>query len=64
MKQNAHRFVILLFTHFGHSVSGENPSLGHWALTIPGGGPGWLMVHQAQITLTERHPVLNWFPTS
>ncbi len=47
MKKNAHLFVILLFTFFGHSVYGENPYLGHWALTIPGGGPGWLGVEEA-----------------
>ena len=30
------------------SASAENPYLGHWALTLPSGGPGWLGVTEEE----------------
>ncbi|MHB8899902.1 MAG: 3-keto-disaccharide hydrolase [Thermoguttaceae bacterium] len=32
----------------GSATAAENPFVGHWALTIPGGGAGWLGVEQDQ----------------
>jgi hypothetical protein len=29
-------------------ASADNPYIGNWALTIPGGGPGWLGITQEQ----------------
>ena len=33
---------VLQSTTSGGAVAAENPFVGHWALTIPGGGAGWL----------------------
>lgn len=44
------RFAILVAMLFaviiGQSAYGETSYVGHWALTIPGGGPGWLGVEE------------------
>ena len=39
--------VILFAVIAGRSAHGQNPYVGHWALTIPGGGAGWLGVEEA-----------------
>jgi hypothetical protein len=36
----------LTSTTFGPHAHAENPYVGHWALTIPGGGSGWLGVEE------------------
>jgi hypothetical protein len=47
------RFACILLVGFAvphlvtqHAGAGENPFIGSWALTIPGGGAGWLGVQQ------------------
>lgn len=40
--------AVFSFSSFGGILQGaENPFLGRWALTIPGGGAGWLGVEEA-----------------
>ena len=41
--------AIVLLTSMvgGLSAYADNPYIGHWALTIPGGGAGWLGVEDA-----------------
>ncbi len=39
-------FVVLTSTINVPSVWAENAYIGHWALTLPNGGPGWLGVDQ------------------
>jgi hypothetical protein len=41
-------WVLSLFTVCGAALAADNaqPFLGRWALTIPGGGPGWLGVEE------------------
>ncbi len=36
--------ALLLFS--GLAVAADNPFLGRWALTIPGGGAGWLGIEE------------------
>ena len=36
--------ALMFFT--GHAVAADNPFLGRWALTIPGGGAGWLGIEE------------------
>ncbi len=40
--------VMLSVALVGHSAFGANPYVGHWALTIPGGGAGWLGVEDVE----------------
>ena len=47
MHKFAFPIVILLSLLTGRSAQAENPYVGHWALTIPGGGAGWLGVEEA-----------------
>ena len=51
------RFAILLAAALTAAASvlaadSTNPFIGHWALTIPGGGAGWLGVTEAQAKLS------------
>jgi len=39
--------IVLTSTAGGLSAYADNPYIGQWALTIPGGGPGWLGVEEA-----------------
>lgn len=39
--------IVLTSTVGGLSAYADNPFVGHWALTIPGGGPGWLGIEEA-----------------
>jgi hypothetical protein len=50
-KKNYYAFVLVLLLITCVSVQvaeGKNPYIGRWALTIPGGGAGWLGVTQEQ----------------
>ena len=38
--------TLLVLAAVGLSAYAENPYVGHWALTLPNGGPGWLGVTQ------------------
>ena len=38
--------IVLTSTLGGLSAPAENPYIGHWALTLPTGGPGWLGITQ------------------
>jgi hypothetical protein len=47
MKKNTIIAIVALLTFAsGLSASAANPFVGHWALTLPTGGPGWLGVTQ------------------
>ena len=49
MSKSIRYSMIVLALSIGYvSVAAEsaNPYLGHWALTIPGGGAGWLGVEE------------------
>ena len=39
--------LLFLSAALGAAVAAENPFLGGWALTLPGGAPGWLGVEEA-----------------
>jgi len=39
--------ILLLSAALGAAVAADNPFLGGWALTLPGGAPGWLGVEEA-----------------
>jgi len=34
--------IVLTSVVSGHSAQADKPHIGHWALTLPNGGPGWL----------------------
>ena len=44
-------YVFLLIGTPIAAAAADNPFLGHWALTIPGGGPGWLGIEERDGTL-------------
>jgi hypothetical protein len=39
--------AFVLVVSLGNSIAADNPFLGGWALTIPGGGAGWLGVEES-----------------
>ena len=47
MNKNLFRAIAMLtLTACCFFAYAENPYVGYWALTIPGGGPGWLGIDQ------------------
>ena len=40
--------TVLTSILFGPTTRADNPFVGHWALTIPGGGPGWLGIEEVE----------------
>ena len=53
MKNRIAPFVFVFALGIG-SAYGDNPYIGHWALTIPSGGPGWLGVEETDGELQAR----------
>ncbi|MBE7496620.1 MAG: DUF1080 domain-containing protein [Verrucomicrobiaceae bacterium] len=47
-----HTFLAILLA-LGTTASAENPFIGRWALTIPGGGAGWLGVEEKEGKLSS-----------
>ena len=40
--------IVLTSVVSGHSAQADNPYIGHWALTLPNGGPGWLGITEGK----------------
>ena len=40
--------IVLTSAVTSHSAQADNPYIGHWALTLPNGGPGWLGITEGK----------------